>query len=182
MIVDLLRNDLSKSCLPDSVRVERLCDVEAFRHVLHLVSVVSGRLRDECTPLDLLRGAFPGGSITGAPKPRAMEIITELECVARGAYCGSLGYLGFDGSMDTSILIARSPPAVVGGNCPSAAAWWPRAPPKANTTKPGTRPRACCRPCKIIEAQLAYDPGRPTGGRTIGRNIRATAQLQSEHQ
>jgi para-aminobenzoate synthetase component 1 len=105
MIVDLLRNDLSKSCVADSVRVERLCGIEAFRHVLHLVSVVSGRLRGECSPIDLLCGAFPGGSITGAPKPRAMEIITELEGVARGAYCGSLGYLGFDGAMDTSLLI-----------------------------------------------------------------------------
>ncbi len=105
MIVDLLRNDLSRTCQADSVRVGRLCEIEAYRHVLHLVSSVVGRLRDECSPLDLVRGAFPGGSITGAPKVRAMEIIAELEPTARGAYCGSLGYLGFDGSMDLSILI-----------------------------------------------------------------------------
>ncbi len=105
MIVDLLRNDLSRTCQAESVRVGRLCEIEAYRHVLHLVSSIVGRLRDECSPLDLIRGAFPGGSITGAPKVRAMEIIAELEPTARGAYCGSLGYLGFDGSMDLSILI-----------------------------------------------------------------------------
>ena len=105
MIVDLLRNDLSRTCQAESVRVGRLCEIETYRHVLHLVSSVVGRLRDECSPLDLLRGAFPGGSITGAPKVRAMEIVAELEPTARGAYCGSLGYLGFDGSMDLSILI-----------------------------------------------------------------------------
>ena len=105
MIVDLMRNDLSKVCEADSVQVTQLCRVENFQFVQHLVSEIRGRLRPECGPLDLLRGAFPGGSITGAPKPRAMEIITELEQTARGAYCGSLGYLGFDGGLDTSILI-----------------------------------------------------------------------------
>ena len=71
----------------------------------HLVSAVRGTLREECRPLDLLKAAFPGGSITGAPKVRAMEIIAELEPTARGAYCGALGYLGFDGSLDTNLLI-----------------------------------------------------------------------------
>jgi len=105
MIVDLLRNDLSRVCLPESIRVSQLCEVEKYEYVLHLVSTVCARLRPECTPVDLIRAAFPGGSITGAPKVRAMEIIAELEGVARGAYCGSLGYLGFDGSSDLSILI-----------------------------------------------------------------------------
>jgi para-aminobenzoate synthetase component 1 len=105
MIVDLLRNDLGRVCRPGSVRVEQLCRLESYEHVHHLVSSVRGRLRDERGPIDLLRAAFPGGSITGAPKVRAMEIIAELEPVARGAYCGSLGYLGFDGTMDLSILI-----------------------------------------------------------------------------
>jgi para-aminobenzoate synthetase component 1 len=105
MIVDLLRNDLSRVCRPQSVQVARLCDLETYTHVLHLVSAVVGRLRDDRGPLDLLRAAFPGGSITGAPKVRAMEIIAELEPTARGAYCGSLGYLGGDGAMDLSILI-----------------------------------------------------------------------------
>ena len=105
MIVDLLRNDLSRVCRPSSVKVSQLCEVETYQYVMHLVSAVNGRLRDGCSAVDLLRAAFPGGSITGAPKVRAMEIIAELEPTARGAYCGSLGYLGFDGSLDLSILI-----------------------------------------------------------------------------
>jgi para-aminobenzoate synthetase component I len=105
MIVDLLRNDLSRVCTPDSVRVGQLCAVEPCQYVLHLVSAICGCLREECSPLDLVRASFPGGSITGAPKVRAMQIIADLEPTARGAYCGSLGYLGFDGSADLSILI-----------------------------------------------------------------------------
>lgn len=105
MIVDLLRNDLSRVCTADSVQVTQLCRLENYEYVKHLVSAIRGRLRPECTALDLFPAAFPGGSITGAPKVRAMEIIAELEPTARGPYCGSLGYLGLDGSMDTSILI-----------------------------------------------------------------------------
>jgi para-aminobenzoate synthetase component 1 len=105
MIVDLVRNDLSRTCRPDSVRVLQLCGLETYEYVQHLVSVVGGTLRDQYTPCDLLRTSFPGGSVTGAPKIRAMEIIAELEPTARGAYCGSFGYVGLDGRMDTSILI-----------------------------------------------------------------------------
>jgi para-aminobenzoate synthetase component 1 len=105
MIVDLLRNDLGRVCRYGSVRVPALCRVETYRHVHHLVSEVCGQLRPGVGPIDLLRAAFPGGSVTGAPKIRAMEIIAELEPTARGPYCGSLGYIGFDGAMDTSILI-----------------------------------------------------------------------------
>ena len=105
MIVDLLRNDLSRVCRPDSVRVTDLCRLEVYQYVQHLVSVVIGELAPGRGPLDLVRAAFPGGSVTGAPKVRAMEIIQELEPNARSAYCGSLGYLGFDGTMDLSILI-----------------------------------------------------------------------------
>ncbi|MBM00910.1 MAG: aminodeoxychorismate/anthranilate synthase component I [Rhodopirellula sp.] len=105
MIVDLLRNDLSPICEPESVFVKDLCRLEVYQFVQHLVSVVEGRMRPDKTPFDLIRQAFPGGSITGAPKVRAMEIISELEPTARGPYCGSLGYVGFDGSMDLSILI-----------------------------------------------------------------------------
>jgi len=105
MIVDLLRNDLSRVCKPESVHVSQLCDIERYEYVVHLVSAVCGRLCDDRRPLDLVRAAFPGGSITGAPKVRAMEIIAELEPVARGPYCGSLGYLGFDGSLDLNLLI-----------------------------------------------------------------------------
>ena len=105
MIVDLLRNDLGRVCRYGSIRVEALCQVESYRYVHHLVSEVRGRLRDGLGAMDALRAAFPGGSVTGAPKVRAMEIIAELEPTARGPYCGSLGFAGFDGSMDTSILI-----------------------------------------------------------------------------
>jgi para-aminobenzoate synthetase component 1 len=105
MIVDLLRNDLSRTCRPESVHVSQLCGLETYEYVQHLVSVVEAHLRDDATPIDLLRTSFPGGSVTGAPKIRAMEIIAELEPTARGAYCGSLGYIGLDGRMDTSILI-----------------------------------------------------------------------------
>jgi para-aminobenzoate synthetase component 1 len=105
MIVDLLRNDLGRVCAYGSVRVTQVCQLETFQYVHHLVSEVRGRLRDDRDAIDLLRAAFPGGSVTGAPKIRAMEIIAELENVARGPYCGSLGYIGFDGSMDTNILI-----------------------------------------------------------------------------
>lgn len=105
MIVDLLRNDLSKVCEPHSVRVPSLCAIESHTAVHHLVSTVQGTLAPGVTAIDLLRATFPGGSITGAPKIRAMEIIAELETAPRGPYCGSAGYIGWDGSMDTSILI-----------------------------------------------------------------------------
>jgi len=105
MIVDLLRNDLGRVCRYGSVRVPEVCRVETYAHVHHLVSVVRGRLRSHLCAIDLLRAAFPGGSVTGAPKVRAMEIISELEPTARGPYCGSLGYISFDGAMDMSILI-----------------------------------------------------------------------------
>jgi para-aminobenzoate synthetase component 1 len=105
MIVDLLRNDLAQVCLADSIRVTKLCGLETYQFVQHLVSVVEGKLRPDCQPLDAVRSAFPGGSITGAPKVRAMGIIAELEPTARGPYCGSLGYIGFEGSVDFNILI-----------------------------------------------------------------------------
>ncbi|MFM8415121.1 MAG: anthranilate synthase component I family protein [Planctomycetota bacterium] len=105
MIVDLVRNDLAMVSRPGSVRVEALCRLERFRYVQHLVSVVAGRLRPGLGPLDALEAAIPGGSVTGAPKHRACEIISALEGVARGAYCGSLGYLGLDGSADFNLLI-----------------------------------------------------------------------------
>jgi para-aminobenzoate synthetase component 1 len=105
MIVDLLRNDLGRVCQYGSVRVADPLRLESYQFVHHLVSEVRGRLRSGLGLIDLLRAAFPGGSVTGAPKIRAMEIIAELEPTARGPYCGSLGYIGFDGSMDTSILI-----------------------------------------------------------------------------
>ena len=105
MIVDLLRNDLSRVCDPDSVQVPELCRLELYEYVQHLVSVVRGRLAEGQSAWDLIRAAWPGGSITGAPKLRAMQIITELERLARGPYCGSLVYHGFDGAVDSNLLI-----------------------------------------------------------------------------
>jgi para-aminobenzoate synthetase component 1 len=105
MIVDLLRNDLSKNCRLGSVKVPRLFEVESFATVHHLVSTVVAELSDDRDALDLLRGCFPGGSITGAPKLRAMQIIEELEPNRRGVYCGAIGYIGFDGNMDLNIAI-----------------------------------------------------------------------------
>lgn len=108
MIVDLLRNDIGKVCDIGSVKVDALFKLQQFTNVHHLVSIVRGRLAAGFHALDLLRGCFPGGSITGAPKLRAMEIIEELEPHRRGIYCGSIGYIGFDGSMDTNIAIRTS--------------------------------------------------------------------------
>jgi para-aminobenzoate synthetase component 1 len=105
MIVDLLRNDLSKSCEVGSVRVNKLFQLQSFANVHHLVSIVVGKLRADKTAIDVLRDSFPGGSITGAPKLRAMQIIEELEPHRRGVYCGAIGYIGFDGNMDTNIAI-----------------------------------------------------------------------------
>jgi len=105
MIVDVLRNDLGRVCIPGTVRVPRLCRLERTAAVQHLVSTVTGRLTPGRDPFDLLRASFPGGSITGAPKIRAMEILRELEPTRRGPYTGALGWIGPDGSMATSILI-----------------------------------------------------------------------------
>lgn len=105
MIVDLLRNDISRVSLIGSVAVPRLHKLETFAHVHHLVSEVSSRLRPGFDAVDLLRASFPGGSITGAPKIRAMEIIHELENRRRGPYCGSVFWAGFNGAMDSSIVI-----------------------------------------------------------------------------
>jgi len=105
MIVDLLRNDLSRVCLPGSVKVTGLCEIEVFETVQHLVSTVVGKLSHDKDIWDLCAATIPGGSITGAPKIRAMQIIAELEPVVRGAYCGNLFYLGPRGDFDSSILI-----------------------------------------------------------------------------
>ena len=105
MIVDLLRNDLSRVCRPGTVRVPELFALEQHPTVHHLVSTVVGELEPAADAVDLVRATFPGGSITGAPKVRAMEIIAELEPTRRGVYCGSIGYISASGAMDTSIVI-----------------------------------------------------------------------------
>ena len=105
MIVDLLRNDLGKSCTTGSVSVPKLFELESFARVHHLVSTVTADVPHDKHALDILRDCFPGGSITGAPKLRAMEIIEELEPTRRSIYCGAVGYISDDGQMDTNIAI-----------------------------------------------------------------------------
>src|SRR5947207_9410026 len=106
MLVDLGRNDLSRVCVPGSVRVERFMEPERYSHVTHLVSEVVGELRDEVTPFELLRACFPAGTVSGAPKVRAMQIISELEGYRRGIYAGAVGYcLPAEGELDTCIAI-----------------------------------------------------------------------------
>lgn len=105
MIVDLLRNDIGKNCAIGSVSVPHLFAIESYKTVHHLVSTVTGKLAEDKHELDLIEGAFPGGSITGAPKLRSMEIIEELEPHRRSVYCGSIGYISFDGQVDTNIAI-----------------------------------------------------------------------------
>ena len=105
MIVDLLRNDLGRVCIPGTILVPELFTVEQYPNVHQMVSSVTGKLKEENDVVDLLSACFPGGSVTGAPKIRAMEIIDEIEPVQRGVYCGAIGYIGFDGSMQLSIPI-----------------------------------------------------------------------------
>lgn len=105
MIVDLLRNDLSRVCAAHSVEVPTLCGLESYASVHHLVSVVTGKLAKDHDAVTLLRACFPGGSVTGAPKLRSMEVIAEIERVPRGVYCGAIGFIGFNGHMDTNVAI-----------------------------------------------------------------------------
>lgn len=105
MIVDLLRNDLGRSCEPGSIQVEQLFELQSYATVHHLVSSISGKLREDVSPLDALRNCFPGGSITGAPKHRAMQIIDELEPDSRAVFCGAIGYISVCGRMDTNLTI-----------------------------------------------------------------------------
>jgi anthranilate synthase component 1 len=105
MLIDLERNDLGRVCVPGSVRVDELMVVESYAHVHHIVSNVRGELRGGVGPGQVLAAVFPGGTITGCPKVRCMQIIAELEGEGRGPYTGALGYLGRDGDMDMNILI-----------------------------------------------------------------------------
>jgi anthranilate synthase component I len=105
MLVDLARNDLGRVCRTGSVRVDELMKIERYSHVMHIVSNVTGELRDDCDALDLFAASFPAGTVTGAPKLRAMQLIDELEPVARGHYAGSVAHIDFDGDMDSCIVL-----------------------------------------------------------------------------
>lgn len=105
MLVDLGRNDVGRVAEPGTVQVDQLMEIERYSHVMHIVSRVSGRLREDRTPYDAFRSVFPAGTVSGAPKVRAMEIIAELEQERRGIYAGAVGYASFAGSLDTCIAI-----------------------------------------------------------------------------
>ena len=105
MLVDLHRNDIGRVCEYGSVQVDEMMEIEKYSHVMHIVSNVIGRLRPESDGFDLLRAAFPAGTVTGAPKIRAMQIIEELEAMRRGPYAGTIGYFSFGGNMDTAITL-----------------------------------------------------------------------------
>ena len=105
MLVDLARNDIGRMSKPGTVRVTKLRQVERFSHVMHMVSEVMGDLKDGYTPMDVLKACFPAGTVSGAPKLRAMEIINELEPVKRGSYSGTVGYMDFNGNMDMCITL-----------------------------------------------------------------------------
>ena len=105
MLIDLGRNDLGRVCATGSVRVTQQMEVERYSHVMHLVSSIEGTLDEDRVPLDALRACFPAGTVTGAPKIRAMEIIAELEPEVRGPYAGAIGYVGFGGDLDTAIAL-----------------------------------------------------------------------------
>jgi anthranilate synthase component 1 len=105
MLVDLARNDIGRVCEPGSVAVVDFMTVERYSHVMHLVSTVTGELRSDCTAFDALAATFPAGTLSGAPKPRAMAIIDELETTRRGLYGGCVGYFDFAGNVDTAIAI-----------------------------------------------------------------------------
>ena len=105
MLVDLGRNDVGRVSIPGTVEVSQFMDIERYSHVMHLVSNVTGRLRDDVTPYDALRAGFPAGTVSGAPKIRAMEIISELEGEQRGVYAGAVGYFSHSGNLDTAIAL-----------------------------------------------------------------------------
>jgi anthranilate synthase component 1 len=105
MLVDLARNDVGRVAEPGSVRVTEFMQIERYSHVMHIVSNVVGRLRKDCTVFDAVRATFPAGTVSGAPKIRAMQIISELEQTRRGCYAGAIGYFGFDGNFDSCIAL-----------------------------------------------------------------------------
>ena len=114
MLVDLGRNDLGRVCNPGTVEVVEFMNIERFSHVMHIVSTVTGKLKEKNSAIDALYAVFPAGTLTGAPKPRAMEIIEGLEGVRRGIYGGTIGYLDFNGNLDTCIAIRT---AVIKDGC-----------------------------------------------------------------
>ena len=141
MLVDLGRNDLGRVSEYGSVKVDELMIVETYSHVLHIVSHVSGKLRPEFGPMDVLRATLPAGTLSGAPKVRAMEIIDELEPVKRGSYGGAIGYLSYTGDLDTAIHIRTAIVKDGVAHVQAGAARSPTPSRPTSTTSPSTRRR-----------------------------------------
>ena len=153
MLVDLGRNDLGRVCEPGSVVVDELMMIERYSHVMHIVSNVRGRLAPGRDAFDLLRAAFPAGTLSGAPKVRAMEIIDELEPSRRGPYGGAIGYFGFSGNMDSCITIRTVVVHNGKAHIQAGAVWWPTPIPKKNMKKRSTKLVACSRPSSLQRRQ-----------------------------
>jgi anthranilate synthase component 1 len=184
MLVDLGRNDLGRVCAPGSVRVTESFALERYSRVMHIVSEVQGELRAGLTALDALRAAFPAGTLSGAPKIRALQIIDELEPAARGWYGGAVGYLGFDGAADFAICIRSmvAPPASCGSR--PARGWCSTRSPRPRTASARPRPARCCgrspwpRRCaaradskdRYVDARLRAPPA----ARRLGQRLRPT--------
>ncbi len=145
MLIDLERNDLGRVCVPGSVHVDELMSIESYRHVHHIVSNVSGRLAPDRTPGQIIAAVFPGGTITGCPKVRCMQIIAELEETGRGPYTGALGYINRNGRHGSQY---PDPQPVAfrrhGLNCAPAPASWSIPSRNTNCRKHVPRPKACC--------------------------------------
>ena len=143
MLVDLARNDLGRVCVPGSVRPTELMQVERFSKVMHIVSTVEGDLREDRHPLDALAATFPAGTVTGAPKRRAMELIAEREPTPRGPYAGAVGYLTFAGDLDFCITIRTAWSRTAGRTSRRGPAWSPTPIPRRSSRRPRRRPRRC---------------------------------------
>ena len=168
MIVDLMRNDLSRVCDHDSVRVTKLCEIETYAYVQHLVSAVQGRLHDDASIVDLLKACFPGGSITGAPKVEAMRTIAQLEPNPRGPYCGTLGYISCGGAADFNILIRT---ITAGGGywqIPVGGGITAQSHPETEEAETWTKAEGMLRALAVTPAQFAESRAEPT------RETRAT--------
>ena len=149
MLVDLGRNDLGRVCEYGSVTVDELMEIESYSHVMHIVSSVSGTLREDVGAMDALRSVLPAGTLSGAPKVRAMQIIDELEPVKRGGYGGAIGYLSYGGDLDTASTSAPSSSRTASPTCRPAAAPLPTPSPPTSTRSPSPRPRRRCAPIEL---------------------------------
>ena len=175
MLVDLGRNDLGRVCAPGTVEVVDFMSVERYSHIMHIVSTVVGELAPGRTAYDVLAATFPAGTLSGAPKPRAMEIIDELEPVRRGVYGGVVGYLDFAGDLDTAIAIRTGVIKDGVAHVQAGAGLVADSVPEPSTRSAATRPPPCCAPWRWRRrcARPARDRRRPRGRRPAPGRPRA---------